>query len=72
MHMLYSNFLRSFGICKNLINEQGNILRRGVVFHFSDFDVMSLSLTADHLRIDRENNLFLIPIYSLKFLTDLI
>jgi len=31
----------------NLVNERGNISRRGVVPRFSDLEVISLSLTAE-------------------------
>ena len=62
MHNLYSNFVKFFDICKvfskDLVNERGNIPRRGVVPRFSDLEVIALSLTAEHLSIDSENNLF--------------
>jgi hypothetical protein len=62
MHNLYSNFVKFFDICKvfskDLVNERGNIPRRGVVPRFSDLEVIALSLTAKHLSIDSENNLF--------------
>ena len=41
-----------------MVNDLGNIPRRGVVPRFSDLDVIALSLTAEHLGIDSENNLF--------------
>ena len=43
---------------KNLVNEKGNIPRRGVVPSFSDLEVVALSMAAEHLSIDSENNLF--------------
>ena len=52
MHNLYANF------SINLVNELGNIPRPGVVPRFSDLEVVALSLTAEHLSIDSENNLF--------------
>ena len=41
-----------------VVNELGNIPRPGVVPRFSDLEVVALSLTAEHLSIDSENNLF--------------
>ena len=62
MHNLYANFVKILEICKKfsygLVNDLGNIPRRGVVPRFSDLDVIALSLTAEHLGIDSENNLF--------------
>ena len=62
MHNLYANFVKILEICKdfskNLVNELGNIPRPGVVPRFSDLEVIALSLTAEHLSIDSENNLF--------------
>lgn len=62
MHNLYANFVKILEICKdfskNLVNELGNIPRPGVVPRFSDLEVAALSLTAEHLSIDSENNLF--------------
>lgn len=62
MHNLYVNFVKILEIYKNfsygLVNDLGNIPRRGVVPCFSDLDVIALSLTAEHLGIDSENNLF--------------
>ena len=49
-------------ICKqfavNLINEDGNIPRRGVVPTFSDLEVIALSFTVEALGVDSENYLF--------------
>ena len=62
IHNLYANFVKILEICKKfsygLVNDLGNIPRRGVVPRFSDLDVIALSLTAEHLGIDSENNLF--------------
>lgn len=62
MHNIYANFVKFFEICKDfskdLVNEKGNIPRRGVVPKFSDLEVIALSMTAEHLSIDSENNLF--------------
>lgn len=60
------NFTAKFGkileICKlfakNIVNEYGNIPRRGVVPRFSDIEVIALSITAEALGIDSENYLF--------------
>lgn len=41
-----------------MVTERGNLPRRGVVPRFSDLEVIALSLTAEHLSIDSENNLF--------------
>ena len=62
MHNLYANFVKILEICKdfskNLVNERGNLPRRGVVPRFSDLEVIALSLTAEHMSIDSENLLF--------------
>jgi len=62
MHNLYANFVKILEICKDfsksIVNERGNLPRRGVVPRFSDLEVIALSLTAEHLSIDSENLLF--------------
>ena len=62
MHNLYTKFVRILEICKqfshNLVNEQGNIARRGPVPKFSDLEVVALSLAAESESIDSENWLF--------------
>ena len=62
MHNFHTIFARFLEICKHfsddLVNETENIKRRGVVPRFSDLEVISLSLTAETLSIDSENNLF--------------
>ena len=62
MHNLYTKFVRILEICKqfshNLVNEQGNIVRRGPVPKFSDIEVVALSLAAESESIDSENWLF--------------
>ena len=49
-------------ICKqfshNLVNAEGNIVRRGPVPRFSDLEVVALSLAAESESIDSENWLF--------------
>lgn len=62
MHNLYAIFAKFHHVCKqfagNLVNEQGNIPRRGVVPRFSDLEVIALSMTAETVSIDSENLLF--------------
>ena len=49
---LYANFVKVLEICKDfskdLVNERGNLPRRGVVPRFSDLEVISLSLPTDY------------------------
>ena len=60
---LYAIFAKYLEICKsfsgNLVNETGNIRRRGVIPKFSDLEVIALSLTAETMSIDSENYLFM-------------
>lgn len=62
MHNFYAKYVKILDICKrfskNLVNEQGNVPRRGVVPKFSDLEIIALSLTAESLSIDSENCLF--------------
>jgi len=62
MYNLYTKFVKILEICKefseNLVNEYGNIPRRGKVPKFSDLEVVALSLTAESESIDSENWLF--------------
>ena len=62
MHNLISNFRKILDICKtfskNLVDNNGNIPRRGVVPRFSDLEVIALSLTAENFSIDNESYLF--------------
>ncbi len=50
MYNLYTKFVKILEICKqfseNLVNESGNVPRRGPVPKFSDLEVVALSLTA--------------------------
>ena len=74
MHNFYSNFVRILEICrdfsKDLVDERGILPRRGVVPRFSDLEVISLSLTAEHMSIDSENLLFdRLEDYSVKIPT---
>ena len=60
------NFFAKYGkildVCKHfskgLVDEHGNMPRRGVVPRFSDLEVIALSLTAETESIDSENRLF--------------
>ena len=62
MHNLYAIFTKFLDICKqmsrNLVNEQGNIPRRGVVPKFSDLEVVALNLTFEAIGIDSDALLF--------------
>lgn len=62
MHNLYANFVKIFEICKHfsqdLVNEHGNVPRRGVVPKFSDIEVVSLSMVSEAMSIDSESLLF--------------
>ena len=62
MYNLYTKFVKILEICKqfseNLVNELGNIPRRGPVPKFSDLEVVVLSLTAETESIDSEKCLF--------------
>lgn len=62
MYNLYTKFIKVLEICKQfsekLVNELGNVLRRGPVPKFSDLEVVALSLTAETESIDSERWLF--------------
>ncbi len=62
MHSSHAIFAKYLEICKhfgdNLVNEKGNQPRLGVVSRFSDLEVKALSLAAESIGIDSENNLF--------------
>lgn len=62
MHNLYTKFVKILEICKqlskNLVNDHGNITRRGPVPQFSDLEVVALSLAAETESIDSEKWLF--------------
>ena len=59
MYNLYTKFVKILEICKhfseNLVNESGNVPRRGPVPRFSDLEVVALSLTAETESIDSES-----------------
>ena len=62
MYNLYTRFVKILEICKqfseNLVNESGNVPRRGPVPKFSDLEVVALSLTAETESFDSEKWLF--------------
>ena len=62
MYNLYTKFVKILEICKqfseNLVNESGNVPRRGSVPKFSDLEVVALSMTAEAESIDSEKWLF--------------
>ena len=62
MRNLTASFGKILDICKdfsnNLVNERGNLPRRGPVPRFSDLEVIVLSLTAEKYSIDSESQLF--------------
>lgn len=62
MHNFAAKFAKILDICKkfagNLVNEHGNMPRRGVVPRFSDLEIIALSITSECLSIDSENYLF--------------
>lgn len=62
MHNLYTKIVKILEICKlfseNLVNEYGNIPRRGPIPKFSDLEVVALSLAAESESINSEKWLF--------------
>ncbi|MGP1535601.1 IS982 family transposase [Bacteroides heparinolyticus] len=62
MHNLYAIFAKFLNICKqvagNLVNESGNVPKRGVVPKFSDLEIVALSMTSEAVGIDSESLLF--------------
>ena len=62
MHNLYAIFTKFLNICKlvagNLVNESGNIPKRGAVPRFSDLEVIALNMTSEAIGIDSESLLF--------------
>ena len=59
---LYTKFVKFLEICKqfsyDLVNERGNVTRRGPVPRFSDLEVVALGMAAESEEIDSENWLF--------------
>ena len=62
MYNLYTKFIKILEICKqfsvNLVNELGNVPRRGPIPKFSDLEVVALSLTVETESIDSKKQLF--------------
>ena len=62
MHNLYAIFAKLLNICKqiagNLVNESGNVPKRGVVPKFSDLEVVALNMASEAVGIDSESLLF--------------
>lgn len=62
MHNLYAIFVKFLNICKqvegNLVNESGNVPRRGVVPKFSDLEIVALNMTSEVTGIDSKSLLF--------------
>ena len=62
MYNIYTKFDKILEICKqfsvNLVNERGNVPRRGPVPQFSDLEVVALSLAVESEGIDSEKWLF--------------
>jgi hypothetical protein len=62
MHNLFANFVRILGVCKkfsqDLVNDKGNMPRRGVVPRFGDLEVIALSLTEETMCYNSEGYLF--------------
>lgn len=62
MHNFAAKYVKILEICKkfagNLVNNLGNMPRRGVIPKFSDLEVIALSITAESLSLDSENYLF--------------
>jgi len=62
MHNLYTIFVKILEINKRfavkIVDERGNIPRRGAVPRFSDLEVISLNLAAESIGIDSEKYLF--------------
>ena len=58
MYNLYTKFVKTLEICKQLseklVNESGNVPRRGHVPKFSELEVVALSVTAETESIDSE------------------
>ncbi len=62
MYNFAAKFAKILETCKkfstNLVNDFGNVPRRGVVPKFSDLEVIALAMTAESESIDSENRLF--------------
>ena len=55
MHNLYAIFVKFLNICKqvagNLVNEFGNVPRRGVIPKFLDLEIVALNVTSEAIGI---------------------
>lgn len=62
IHNLYAIFAKILNICKqvagNLVNESGNVPRKGVVPWFSDLEIVALNMTSEAVGINSESLLF--------------
>lgn len=62
MHNPYAIFAKILNICKQitgkLVNESGNMPRRGVIPKSSDLEIAALNMTSEAVRIDSEALLF--------------
>ena len=62
MYNFTAKFEKILETCKkfstNLVNNLGNVPRRGVIPKFSDLEVIALSMTSESESIDSENRLF--------------
>lgn len=62
MHNFFAKFVKILDLCKSfskdLVNEKGNMPRRGVVPRFSDLEVIALAIAAETESIDSESRLF--------------
>ena len=56
MHNLYAIFAKL--LAGNLVNESGNVPRRGFVPKFSDLEVVALNMASEAVGIDSESLLF--------------
>ena len=76
MYNLYTKFVKILEICKqfseNLVNELGNVPRRGPFPKFSDLEVVALSLAAETESIDSEKWLFDYKLHALCGLSGVI
>ncbi len=57
-HKLYAIFAKFLNICKQVVNESGNVPRKGVVPGFSDLEIMALNMTSETVGIDSKPLLF--------------
>lgn len=76
MHNFIVKYRRILEICKkfagNRVNKKGNMPRCGVIPKYSDLEVIALSITAEALGYDSENNLFKLLNESTEKISNLI